>query len=240
MRRDITLAGSWLGATVRRRTVLALAALGVVGACGSDNDNTTAPLVATTITAVAATNAQTGAVGKALAQPVGVLVVDQNGAPFANATVTWAVQTGGGSVASATSVTDATGTATVVWTMGPTAGTDSLKASLALGAATFITATATTGTASAINITSGATQSVTAGSTTAPLVVQVVDASANPISGATVTWVVTGGGTLSAATTTTDATGKTQVTLTTAAKGTYTVTAKTGTLTAVTFTITAT
>jgi adhesin/invasin len=124
--------------------------------------------------------------------------------------------------------------------MGPTAGTDSLKASLANSASVFITATATTATASAISITSGGTQSVTAGSTTAPLVVLVVDATANPVSGATVTWVVTGGGTLSAATSTTDATGKTQVTLTTAAKGTYTVTAKTGTLTAVTFTITAT
>jgi adhesin/invasin len=238
MERDITLTSSWLGGAVRRGTGLALAALGVVGACGSDNNIT--PLVATTITAVAATNAQTGAVGKPLAQPVGVLVVDQNGAPFANATVNWAVQTGGGSVASATSVTDATGTATVVWTMGPTAGTDSLKASLANSASVFITATATTATAATISITSGGTQSVTAGSTTAPLVVQVLDASASPVSGAVVTWAVTGGGTLSAATSTTDATGKTQVTLTTAAKGTYTVTAKTGTLTAVTFTITAT
>ena len=31
---------------------------------------------------VAATNAQTGVVGTALAQPVGVLVADQNGAPL--------------------------------------------------------------------------------------------------------------------------------------------------------------
>ena len=238
MERDITVTGSWLGGAVRRGTRLALAALGVVGACGSDNNVT--PRVATTITAVAATNAQTGAVNKPLAQPVGVLVVDQNGTPFASATVTWAVQTGGGSTASATSVTDATGTATVAWTMGPTAGTDSLKASLANGTSVFITATATAATAATISISSGGTQSVTAGSTTAPLVVQVLDASSSPVSGAVVTWVVTGGGTLSAATSTTDATGKTQVTLTTAAKGTYIVTAKTGTLTAVTFTITAT
>src|SRR5690349_25015102 len=85
MKRDITLTGSWLGGALRRGTGLALAALAVAGACGSDNDVT--PLVATTITAVAATNAQTGAVSKPLAQPVGVLVVDQNGTPFANATV---------------------------------------------------------------------------------------------------------------------------------------------------------
>ena len=67
----------------------------------------------------------------------------------------------------------------------------------------------------------------------------VVDQFGNPISGTTVTWAVTGGGTLSATTSTTDATGSTQVTLTTtAAPGSYTVTATAGTLTPVTFTIT--
>jgi F420-0:gamma-glutamyl ligase len=98
---------------------LALTALSAIGASAcSDNSNTTTGLTATTITANAATNAQTGVVGTALAQPVAVIVADQNGAPLANATVNWAVTAGGGSVASSTSVTDANGNATVVWTLG--------------------------------------------------------------------------------------------------------------------------
>jgi adhesin/invasin len=217
---------------------LALAALAVIGtsAC-SDNNNATTVLTATTIQANSATNSQTGVVGTALAQPV--IVADQNGAPLAGATVNWAVTAGGGTVASATSVTDATGTATVVWTLGTTVGTDSLMASIAGGADAIITATAKAGAASAVHVTSADTLTVTAGATTAPLVVKVVDQFGNPISGATVTWAVTGGGTLSAATSTTDATGSTQVTLATAAApGSYTVTATSGTLTPVTFTIT--
>jgi adhesin/invasin len=125
-----------------------------------------------------------------------------------------------------------------VWTLGSAVGTDSLQASIAGGADAFITATATAAAASAVHITSGGTQTVTAGTTTAPLVVQVVDQFGNPIAAATVAWAVTGGGTLSAATSTTDATGSTQVTLTTAAApANYTVTAMAGTLTPVTFTI---
>jgi adhesin/invasin len=127
-----------------------------------------------------------------------------------------------------------------VWTLGTIVGTDSLQASIAGGADAFIAATATAAAASAVHITSGGTQTVTAGTTTAPLVVQVVDQFGNPVPSATVAWAVTGGGTLSAPTSTTDATGSTQVTLTTAAApANYTVTATSGTLTPVTFTITA-
>ena len=218
--------------------VVGMATLLIVGACS--DSNSTAPLVATAITVSAVTNGQTGVAGTVLAQPVGVLVVDQNGAPFANATVTWTVTAGGGSVASPTSVTDATGTATVAFTLGSTVGVDSLEASIAGGESAFITATATAGPATAMQIMSGGTQSVAAGSTTAPLVVKLADQFGNPVPNATVTWAVAGGGTLSATTSTTDATGTTQTTLTTdAAPANYSVTATTGSLTPVTFTIAA-
>ena len=236
MQHSISGAVRWVDGAAGRGLVLA--ALVAVGAC-SDNNNSVAPS-ATAVTVVAATNGQTAVVGTALAQPVGVLVVDQNGAPLPNATVTWTIESGAGSVASSTSTTDANGNATVVWTMGTIAGTDSLEASIAAGANAFIAATATAGPASQLTITSGGTQTVTAGSATAPLIVKVADQFANPVASATVTWAVTGGGTLSATTSTTDATGTTQVTLTTlAAPGNYTVTATSGTLTPVTFTITA-
>jgi len=240
MHRGISVKGTWLGSAPRWS--LALAAMVVIGAsaCSDNNDNSTSPLTATTITASSATNAQTGVVGTALARPVAVVVADQNGAPLAGATVNWAVTAGGGSVASATSVTDASGNATIAWTLGTTVGTDSLEASIAGGASAFITATATAAAASAVHVTSADTLTVTAGTTTAPLVVKVVDQFGNPIAGATVTWAVTAGGTLSATSSTTDATGSTQVTLTTvAAPSNYTVTATSGTLTPVTFTITA-
>jgi hypothetical protein len=232
------------GGVVRRvegagRGGLVLAALVALGACG-DNSNSVAPLTATTLTVNAATNAQTGVVGTVLTQAVGVLVLDQNGAPLPNATVNWAIESGGGGVASPTSTTDASGNATVVWTLGTTAGTDSVKASLASGAIVFIAATATAGPAAQIAITSGNTQTVTAGTVTAPLIVQVVDQFSNPVPNATVTWAAAGGGTLSATTTTTDSTGTTQVTLSTGmVAANYSVTATTGTLAPVSFTITA-
>jgi adhesin/invasin len=235
MQREISVAVRMVGVAGRRGLVLA--ALAAIGGC-TDNTNSVAPLTATAVTTNAATNGQIGVVGAALAQAVGVAVIDQNGAPLANATVTWAIESGGGSVASSTSTTDSNGNATVVWTLGSVAGTDSLKASIASGASTFVTATATAGPAAQIQITSGNPQSVTAGTTTAPLVVQVVDQFANPVVNGTVTWAVTGGGTLSATSTTTDATGSTQVTLATgAAPATYSVTATVGTLAPAVFTI---
>jgi hypothetical protein len=217
---------------------IAAGALVVAAAC-SDSNSTTATPVATTITASSATNGQTGVAGTALAQPISVQVEDQSGTAMANAAVTWTVVSGGGSVASTTSATDASGSATVVWTLGPVAGVDSVRASIGTGASAVITATATAGPASAMRITSGNPQSVAAGAQTAPLVVQVIDQFANPVANAAVTWVVTGGGTLSATTTTTDATGTAQVTLSTdAAPATYLVTAASGNISPITFTIT--
>jgi hypothetical protein len=218
---------------------IVVGSLVVVGACGSDKTNTTTPLVATTLSVNSAVNAQTGVVGTALAQPISVQVLDQNGAPLNNAVVTWTVESGGGSVATPTTSTDASGTATVAWTLGTAAGLDSLKAAIASGMSVFATATATAASASAIQIRSGGTQTVTAGSQTAPMAVKVVDQFANPIANATVSWSVVGGGSLSSTSTTTDSTGTTQVVLTTdAAPAVYQVMATTGSMAPVTFGIT--
>jgi len=209
-----------------------------VAACNNDSGNT-APLVATGITAVAATNNQTATVGGTLAQPVGVLVTDQNGAPIANVTVTWTTMTGG-SVSVPTSTTDATGSASVTWTIDTTARLDSLKASIFSGASTIITATGTIGSATTTLKVSGDNQIDATGSTSAPFVVKVTDHFGNPVSGVVVSWTQTGGGTLSAVTSTTDATGQTSVTMQLPAGGTYTVTAAAGALAGVTFNVVAT
>jgi adhesin/invasin len=194
---------------------------------------------ATNIEVSSASQNQTGVVGEALAQPIVVHVTDQNGAALQNAVVSWTVVSGGGSVSESTTLTDAGGNASVTWTLGPTAGVDSLRASVASGASVIITATAVAGPAAAINATSGANQTVAAGSTSAPMVVTVVDAFGNPVAGATVNWSATGSGVLSALTSTTDANGQASVTLTTSTTPeTAVVTASTGAVSpSATFTI---
>ena len=71
-----------------------------------------------------------------------VRVTDDRFNPVEGVTVTFAVKTGGGSVSGATAVTDINGIARVGgWTLGPTAGTNSLTASVdeAVGSpATFL------------------------------------------------------------------------------------------------------
>ena len=222
-----------------RWLVPALGGALLLGSAACDDKITnTLTLVGTNITVSTASNGQVGVVGQPLPQPIVVHVSDQNGASLANAVVSWTVLFGGGSVSSPTSLTDVNGDASVTWTMGPTVGVDSLQASIATGASVIITATATAGPLATINKTSGDNQTVLAGTTSAPMVVTLVDPSGNPIAGATVTWTTTSSGTLSATSTTTDANGQTQVTLTTGAvPATATVTAASGTATPVTFTI---
>jgi len=110
-------------------------------ACDSSDDITNVVLVATSIT-VGTGNGQLGVVGQPLPLPIVVHVSDQNGASIANAVVDWTVLFGGGSVSAPSSLTDAAGNASVTWTMGPTAGVDSLRAAIATGASVTITATA--------------------------------------------------------------------------------------------------
>ncbi len=222
------------------RLAVTLGLSAALGACHNDSTNT-APLVATTITANAATNAQAGTVGQALAQPATVVVTDQNGNPIINATVTWTVVSGAGTTSAPTSVTDVSGTATVTWTIDTIARVDSMTASIASGTSVTFTATGNAGAATTVAKVSGDSQTVVSDSTSAPFVIKVTDRYGNAVAGATVAWVVTGGGALSAASTTTDATGKSQVTLTLGATpGPYVITATALTLTAVTFNLTGT
>ena len=216
--------------------VLAFAAL---AACGDDTDvtNVVTP-TPTSLSITTGTDNQTGTVGTALATPLSVKVVDQNANPVSGATVSWAVGTGGGTLASATSTTDASGIATMTWTLPSTAGSYTVTASIANGqSVTFnATATAATATATSLTLVSGNNQSVAHGTATQAFVIKALDAKGNPVSGVPITWTTTGGGTLSATSGTTDANGLAQVTLTTSATaGAFTVTASSGTLTPVVF-----
>lgn len=224
---------AWL---VRAATLFALAA--VLGAC-SKSDSSTGPTSSLMITSDVTTNAQTAPVGTAVAKPVAVHVMDNTGAVIPGAIVTWTPNPRSGKTDSATTKTDATGTATVAWTLDTLVRTDSMIASVSSGATVVITATGTAGAATSAAKFSGDAQTVASGSASAPMIVKVTDRYGNGVAGIHVVWVVTGGGTLSAGSTTTDATGQSQVTLTLVnTPGQYTIQATAAALTAVSFHLT--
>jgi hypothetical protein len=117
-------------------------ALLLSGAACHDNNVTNAVALNATSVTGSAGNGQVGLASQPLAQPIVVHVLDQYGASLANAVVTWTVTFGGGSVSAATSQTDGNGNASITWTMGPTAGADSLHAAIASGVSVTIAATA--------------------------------------------------------------------------------------------------
>jgi hypothetical protein len=106
---------------------LALAAFGFgIVSCNS----TDGPNVPEGITAVSG-NDQSAAVGTAASNPLVALVVDASGAPFSGATVTWTVTGGGGSVSDSTSLSDATGHATMTYTAGNSPAAATIVATVA-------------------------------------------------------------------------------------------------------------
>ncbi len=111
-----------------RLGLVAATLVGGLAACSSSND-----VGVPDIMTIQAGNNQTGTVGAALPDTLQVLVVNQSSnspAPFAGVTVDWTVANGDGSVNPATSVTDANGIASTVWTLGPTAGQQSVTATI--------------------------------------------------------------------------------------------------------------
>lgn len=218
------------------RLIIGTAMLAAVAACDSSDDTGPTP-VATSIEASNDADGQTATVGEETDTPMSVVVRDQDDDPVANEPVTWTVTGGGGAVGSATTNTNASGVATTTFTLGTTAGANTVRASIAGGASTTITATGTAGAPSTATTASGGTQTVVTGAASAPLVVTVRDQYGNPVSGATVVWTSVSTG-LSVTSTTTNASGQTQATLTPIVAGVHLVVATVGTATA-TFTITA-
>ncbi|HEU0300428.1 MAG TPA: leishmanolysin-related zinc metalloendopeptidase, partial [Longimicrobium sp.] len=77
-------------------------------------------------------NNQAAMVGTAVPTAPSVLVVDGSGNPMAGQTVTFTVTAGGGSLGSVTATTSASGVASAgSWVLGPTAGPNTLTASVA-------------------------------------------------------------------------------------------------------------
>ena len=154
---------------------------------------------ATTMVKDPITDGQFGLVGTELTDSIVVIVKDANGNGVAGRSVLWTVGTGGGTVSPTTSTTDTDGKAFTRWTLGPTAGTNTVNAASANLTPVTFTATANASQPSKIVAVSTVTQSGTAGSPVgAPPSVKVTDANGNPVQGETVTFTVTaGGGTVS-------------------------------------------
>ncbi len=167
---------------------------------------------ATSLQAASSTN-QTAAAG-ANVTPPSVRAVDALGNGVPNVTVTFAVTGGGGTLTPSTVVTDVSGVATLTrWTLGATAGTNTVVAtSTGLGSVTF-TATGAAGAATTLIAIAGDAQTAPAGRAVAiaPTVVA-RDAQGNPVGGVTVNFtVLAGGGTVIGGRQVTDASGTAQV-----------------------------
>jgi plastocyanin len=205
-----------------------MAATLVFAACSGD-DSTSPANTRVLARATPSGDAQTGTAGAALANPLRVLVTE-DGDPVEGLTVTWGVVSGGGSVSATSSTTGADGVASITWTLGGTAGAQSVRATApsASGSPLTFTATATAGAATAVASSSPVTFNGGVGSQNpGALRVLVRDAFGNPVSGTAVEWTVTGGtATLSSSIVATNAAGISQVGVTLPVAGTSTIEAE--------------
>lgn len=197
---------------LRNRSLLLLAGLGVLAACGDDGP-VDPPGPEPASIAITAGNNQTEGVNTAVDVAPQVRVLDAEGAPVGNVTVTFAVTAGGGTITGATPKTSGSGYASVgSWTLGPAGGINTLTATVAgLPAATF-NATGQAPTATPANVAlyvGGGQTAQVAAPIPAPPTVRVTSAGGQPVQFATVTFTVqAGGGSVTGGTATTDADGR--------------------------------
>jgi len=140
---------------------------------------------------VSSGNNQNGTAGAALPATLVVEVVDAVNNPKAGVPVTFTVASGGGSLSTATVLSNASGTASVTWTLGTTAGAQTVVAtSPGLPAVTF-TALGAADAPTAIAIVSGNNQVASPGVALGqPLRVRLTDRFGNGVPGVPVTFSV--------------------------------------------------
>ena len=185
--------------------------------CGGDDLLLPADAAATRI-AIAAGDGQQGAVGSALAESIAVLVSDPTGRPVMGQPVAFGVTAGeGASLTPDTVMTGADGRAGARWILGRKVGTQQAKADLVVPGAdapsrVMFSASASPGSAERLTRVSGDDQSAPAGSLLPDsLVVRADDQFGNPVAGVSVSWAVSGGGSVSPSRVTTAANGRAAV-----------------------------
>ena len=158
-------------------------------------------------------NNQTGTVARPLPDSLILRLTDSKSRPVSGQRVAFVLTSGtaGAAVIPDTAISDDAGRVRARWVLGTTSGTQTLEARV-IGFSSLtktFTAQASPAAADTLRLIQGDGQSGTVGSLlTDSLVVRVTDQFGNGVPGVTVSWSVTGGGSVSPATTTTDATGR--------------------------------
>jgi hypothetical protein len=202
---------------VRVSAILLSASVAGIWACGDSpvdgGGQPEPPAPRPTTISVVSGGSQTGTVGQALPSDVVVRVDDQNGAAMANRAVAFAVVSGGGSVDPFADTTDASGNASVSWTMGTATGAQQLRATVttASGLNATVDATATADVADSVDVAHGDNQvGIVSAALSDSVVVKVFDQYGNAVPNYGVTFAVGSGGTgsVNPTSTTTDAAGE--------------------------------
>ncbi len=209
-------------------------ALNLSAACHANSTPSTTAAPSESLSAVGG-NAQAGVVASPLQSPF-IVQVTAGGSGVAGVAVTWTVSSGGGSLSSVTSMTDASGYASVLLTLGTTMGANTVTAATSNGQSLAFNAIGVPGSVAALQKVQGDQQVMADGSLSAPLVVKAVDLYGNPVAGVTIVWNSDNGAPV-AATAVTDANGLAQDLLQAApTDGTYDVSADVPGVPPVTFT----
>lgn len=165
-------------------------------------------------------NGQSGPVSTALPVPLTLQITPPNGVfsvpgngkskpkALSGVPITFAVTSGGGSISITNAITNGTGQASTVLTLGPAAGINTVTATVVGGPSITFNATGlTAAVASGLTIVSGNNQVLDPSITSSPLTVELRDSGGAVITGATINWTTTGG-TLSGASSVTNASGR--------------------------------
>jgi uncharacterized protein YjdB len=168
------------------RTASLLATLLVVVLLPSCKDSAGPPAERVTSVTASSGDLQGGIVGMLLAQPVIGLANDAQDRPVRGALVEWAVTSGGGTITPIETETDANGHASATWTLGESAGEQSVTLTIGTASHTFV-ATAIAGTAATVTLMPPAV-ALDAIDATVALEASAVDAFDNPITGRAFTW----------------------------------------------------
>ncbi len=179
----------------------------LAAACGG-GDGGTSPPKPTAVQSASGAGAS-ATVGTALTAPPTFTVTDASGNALGNIAVSVAVTSGGGTLVGAPTKSASGPTSVGTWTLGTTAGTNTLTVTVSGLTPLTISVTGTPGSAAKIVVSSGNTQTGLAGAQLAtPLAAAVQDQFGNGIANQQVTFLATvGGGTVSPGLVTTNASG---------------------------------
>jgi len=161
------------------------------------------------------------------------VVRDKDGNPLSGIPVTISVSAGGGSIANAPTKSKTPSTSVGTWTLGNTVGLNNLTITVSGLAPIVLSVTTGPGAPAKIVAAGSSTINGTVGQAVPPLTATVRDAFDNPIPGATVNVAVAGGGSVAAASVTSDGSGTISVPAWTlgTVKGNQTLTLSLGTAT---------